>query len=245
LYQLLAAFGDRLASRHAAILMIACFALGLAIDVHVDLPGQLALSAAVWAVLFHVLRDSHTYERRAVFACLAIATAGELFLSLVWGLYAYRLDNIPMFVPPGHAMLLLIGMRLAQSIPRRTADAILAGAAAYALVAAATGLDTFAGFLVAALAVVSFVMPKHRPLYASTFILALAVELYGTWLGNWAWNREVPVLGLVTTNPPGMASAFYAVLDALVACTAVAITHGPKAPAAPVASITPAHFSSR
>ena len=238
-----AAFSDSFASWGPAILMIACFALGLAIDMHVDLPGQLVLSAGVWGVLFYVLRDIDAHERRAVFACLTIATAGELFLSLVWGLYAYRLDNIPIFVPPGHAMLLLIGMRIAQSMTRRTADTILAGAAAYALLAAVTGFDTFALLLLAALGIVSFIMPSHRPLYASTFVLALAVELYGTWLGNWTWNHEVPVLGLVTTNPPGMASAFYAVLDALVACTAVMITRKPKASPEAMASISRARLS--
>ena len=206
-----------------AVLLVLALTVGLAIDVQVDLPGQVLLSAAVWAVLFYVLPHLDRADRRALFACLAIATAGELFLSLVWGLYTYRLENIPMFVPPGHAMLLLLGMKLARSMSSPTADAILAAAAVYALAAAVTGLDTFAIPLIAAIAIVSFALPSHRPLYASTFLLALCLELYGTWLGNWAWNREVPVLALVTTNPPGVASAFYAVLDALVVCAGFAV----------------------
>ena len=36
------------------------------------------------------------------------------------------------------------------------------------------------------------------------------------------------VIALVTTNPPGIASAFYAVLDALVAVTAVRLARGIK-----------------
>jgi hypothetical protein len=203
--------------------MVLVLAAGLAIDVHVDLPGQVLLSAVVWAVLFYVLPHLCRAEREALFACLAIATAGELFLSLVWGLYTYRLGNVPMFVPPGHAMLLLLGMKLARNMSTRTADAILAAAAVYALAAAISGLDTFAIPLIAAIAVVSFALPSHRPLYASTFLLALCLELYGTALGNWTWNREVPVLALVTTNPPGVASAFYAVLDALVLCAGLAV----------------------
>ena len=220
---LCAARGLKLSRAQQAVVMIACLALGLALDVHVDLPGQVLLSAGVWATLFYILNYVDRQERQAVFACLAIATAGELFLSLVWGLYTYRLENIPMFVPPGHAMLLLLGVRLAPSMSERTANAILCSSAAYAVVAAATGIDTFAIALIAGLAVVSYALPTHRRLYASTFLLALALELYGTWLGNWAWSPQVPVLALVTTNPPGLASAFYGVLDALVACTALAI----------------------
>ena len=211
-----------ISTAHAALMVLA-LAIGLAIDVHVDLPGQVLLSALVWGVLFYVLPHLERADRHALFACLAIATAGELFLSLVWGLYTYRLENIPMFVPPGHAMLLLLGMKLARNMPGRTADAILAAAGVYAFAAAITGFDTLAIPLIAGIAIVSFAMPNHRPLYASTFLLALGLELYGTWLGNWAWHRDVPVLALVTTNPPGVASAFYAVLDALVLCLGLVV----------------------
>ncbi len=48
------------------------------------------------------------------------------------------------------------------------------------------------------------------------FVLALAMELYGTWLGNWHWNAAVGSTGLVTLNPPVAAGAFYCALDLLV-----------------------------
>jgi hypothetical protein len=181
----------------------------------------MAISGAIWLVLFYVLRAVERDERRALMACLVIATAGEIFLSLGWGLYTYRLHNIPLFVPPGHVFLLMLGLTLAERMSKTAGDAILGCAGVYALAAAAIGIDTFAVPLVVALAAISFIMPTHRRLYASTFIAALVLELYGTWLGNWWWAREVPVIALVTTNPPGIASAFYAVLDALVAVTSI------------------------
>jgi hypothetical protein len=51
------------------------------------------------------------------------------------------------------------------------------------------------------------------------FVLSLAMEIYGTVLGNWAWGAEVPWLGLTTINPPLAAGAFYCVLDLLVVAT--------------------------
>jgi hypothetical protein len=206
---------------HHCILITAVLAAGLALDIHTSYAGQALISAGVWGMMLYLLNRVGTGERRALMACLVIATAGEIFLSLVWGLYTYRLENIPLFVPPGHVLLLMLGMALSQRMSSRIADCILGCAAAYALVAAAAGVDTFAIVLIAALAIVAVLMPLHRRLYASTFLLALVLELYGTWLGNWWWAREVPVLGLATTNPPGIASAFYAVLDALVAVAAV------------------------
>ena len=31
----------------------------------------------------------------------------------MWGLYGYRLDNLPAFVPPGHGLVYLGGLSLA------------------------------------------------------------------------------------------------------------------------------------
>ncbi|HYH43202.1 MAG TPA: hypothetical protein VD867_14605 [Burkholderiales bacterium] len=214
------------------LLIVFAIAAGLAIEVRMDLPGQIALSAVIWLVLFYVLAPIERQERHALLACLVIATAGELFLSLVWGLYTYRLGNVPLFVPAGHVMLLLLAIALAQQMSARFACGVLGCAAAYALVAAVTGLDTFALPLLAMLAVISLAMPQHRRLYASTFLLALALELYGTWLGSWTWERHVPAFELVTTNPPVLASAFYAVLDAIVACSALLLARRFGAPLA-------------
>ena len=55
-----------------------------------------------------------------------------------------------------------------------------------------------------------------RKLYATMFVLSLAMELYGTWIGNWAWADRVPLLGLTMQNPPVASGAFYCVLDLLV-----------------------------
>jgi hypothetical protein len=58
------------------------------------------------------------------------------------------------------------------------------------------------------------------------FVLALAMEIYGTLLGNWAWNAEVPWLGLTALNPPLAAGAFYCVLDLLIVATVARVRSG-------------------
>ena len=42
--------------------------------------------------------------------CTLIAGFGEIILSLVWGLYDYQFSNLPLFVPPGHALLMTLGL---------------------------------------------------------------------------------------------------------------------------------------
>jgi hypothetical protein len=195
---------------------IVALALGLWADIHVDLPGQFAIGAAVWGLLLGLIAQLPPSERRMYLACVAISTAGELFLTLVWGLYTYRLGNVPMFVPPGHALMLMLGLALARRMPEWGARAILGGAGAYAIAAAASGLDTLAVPLYLLLMVSVLSLPAHRRLFASSFVLTLTLELYGTTLGNWYWDREVPWVALVTTNPPLIAGAFYVTLHALV-----------------------------
>jgi hypothetical protein len=204
-----------------AAIIVATLTIGLLVDVHTDIAGQTALSAAVWTVLFYVLKGVSGEERRGLLACLVIATSGEIVLSLGWGLYTYRLGNIPMFVPPGHVLMLLLGLSLARVVPQSVAYAIFGCAALYSLAAALAGIDTLGVALFLVLAVSALAMPSQRRLYASTFVLSLALELYGTWLGNWYWASEVPATALVTTNPPGVVGAFYCGLDASVAAVSM------------------------
>ncbi len=198
------------------LLIVATLVGGLAADVYTNIVGQTMIGLVVWLTLFSLLSDIDRDTRFMLMACLVIATAGEIVLSLGWGLYQYRLDNIPLFVPPGHVLLLLLGLSLARKMSESAALAIIGSAGIYSLLAAAAGIDTLGILLFGILLTASVVMPRHRRLYASTFVLALALELLGTWLGNWSWAREVPGLSMVTTNPPVAAGAFYCALDALV-----------------------------
>lgn len=193
--------------------LVATFGLGLALDARADLPAQALIGLGAWGVLAWVMRGADGELRRTVLSCLVLATAGEMFLSLVLNLYTYRLANIPLFIPPGHALLLLLGISLAKKITDGQARTVIAAAGVYSVCAAISGVDTLGLFLFALLGVTALLLPAQRRLYASTFLLALGLELYGTALGNWTWAREP--LGLVTTNPPLAAGAFYAALDAL------------------------------
>ena len=101
------------------LLIVATIAGGLLVDQHWVRHGQWAVNAFAWAVLATLLWRSSDTQRRAMLACLLFATAGEVFLSLVWGLYDYRLGNIPLFVPPGHVLLFFLGTQIAARIPDR------------------------------------------------------------------------------------------------------------------------------
>lgn len=211
-------------------LIVATIVLGLAIDQHGGAFGQVAVNVLAWALLARLWLVSDASQRPALLACLVYATAGEVFLSLVWGLYDYRLGNIPLFVPPGHVLLFYLGAQLSTRLADGAEWSIAGLCLAVVAALAATGRDTL-GPLLCALFLACMVLSPARKLYATMLLLALAMELWGTWLGNWTWRREVPLLGLVTENPPLAAGAFYAALDLLVVSTVGARrAHSPASP---------------
>lgn len=195
--------------------IVATIVLGLLVDQHWARHGQAVVSAAAWMVCVALWARSDPRQRPALAACLVFATAGEAFLSLGWGLYQYRLGNLPLFVPPGHVLLFYLGTQVARRIPERGAWWIAALAMPVVALFAWGGRDTLGPLLYALFLACMWLSPSRR-LYATMFVLSLAMELYGTWEGNWAWSARVPWLGLTADNPPLAAGAFYCVLDLLV-----------------------------
>jgi len=199
----------------SAVAIVALIICGLAIDQYAGIWGQPVVSVAASLAFAALLLRNSAQERFALFACLVFATGGEVFLSLVWGIYDYRLGNIPLFVPPGHVLLYALGCWLSVKLPVRAAYAIGAVAAATAVLCA----WAYGDLLSLPLTVLFLLSLRYGPaprLYATMFVLALAMELYGTWLGNWTWRSTVPWFGWSTLNPPFAAGAFYCMLDWLV-----------------------------
>ena len=205
--------------RAAAI--TALIAGGLAFDQTVEFWGQTLTNITLWTVLLHWLRGAEPAERSSLAVCVFYATLGEIFLSLVWGLYGSRLSNIPLFVPPGHALLFMLGTILARHARDWIVWVVPLAATPFVLLLAVTGLGTLDALLFS-LFVLCMLSGRASKLYAVMFVLSLAMEVYGTWLGNWTWALEAPWLGFTTINPPLAAGAFYCMLDMLVVATVAA-----------------------
>ena len=202
--------------RGAVPAIVATFAGGLWLDHAFGIGGQVVASVWAWAVFLWLLGRVDRITRGAMLLCVSIATFGEMVLSLGWGLYIYRFENVPPFVPPGHVLLFLLGLRLAQRLPRQAVPGIAAAAVGYGVLALFTGRDTTSTVL-ALLLMLCLAVGRNRRLYVSVFMLALALELYGTALGSWRWEPAVPGLPLASANPPLCAGTFYCALDLLIA----------------------------
>ena len=101
-----------------SVLVGLTIAVGLVVDRIGGSWGQPLVSLWAWGMAGLLWWRERAWRSRLV-ACLLIATAGELVLSLVWGLYDYRLGNLPLFVPPGHVLLYWLGLQWADRLPER------------------------------------------------------------------------------------------------------------------------------
>jgi hypothetical protein len=202
----------------ASVVIFFVLAIGLWLDQHIEVWGQPFVNLVVWLFYLRLLSKGERYERWGLIICVVYATGGELFLSLVWGLYEYRLSNVPLFVPPGHALLFTLGILVAPKMPAWIIWMVPALTIPYVFLALMTGLDTMGGLLFL-IFLLCLGFGKAKKLYATMFILSLLLEIYGTWLGNWTWSFEAPWIGLTSANPPVSAGAFYCLLDLLVVVT--------------------------
>lgn len=197
--------------RRYAVAGPAYLAVLLAVDTQVHLHGQLALGALTWLVLLAALRPLPPIARAQALAVVVFATVGEVTGSLVWGVYTYRLHNLPTFIPPAHGLVYLSGIALASLVRERL---VVAAAAAGAVGWGIAGLTVLprldvAGAVGVPLLCVFLWRSRFRATYAGVFLVVAALELYGTSIGTWRWAVELPGLGIPDGNPPsGVASGY-------------------------------------
>jgi hypothetical protein len=183
----------------------------LAVDTQVGYGGQLALGGVTWLVLAAALRPMPALARAQALGVVLFATVGEVTGSLVWGVYRYRLHNLPLFIPPAHGLVYLSGLALASVAPARRLVAVAAiGAVGWGLAGLTVlpRLDVAGAFGVPLLCVFLW-RSRSRAVYAGVFLVVAALELYGTSIGTWRWAVELPGLGIPDGNPPsGVASGY-------------------------------------
>ena len=187
-----------------------------------DGPGfavQLSLGLAT-ALLLTLFVRRFAVETSSVVCAVAVATAGELTLSVAWGLYDYRDALLPLYVPPGHGLFYALAAAAARHSflllhERRITRAVIVSGSIIAMASLYWFGDVWGAlWWLAALALMW--RSQHRLLLSVCFVSATLLEWIGTWLGNWSWEPVVPGLGITTANPPAGVGLLYVLLDVIV-----------------------------
>lgn len=201
----------------------------LATDHWSDLVGQRIWGAATWLVLWWLLRAEGPLVRIQVAVVVGFATVVEYTFSPVLGVYLYRLGNVPAFVPPGHGLVYLGSLALSRSpwacAHRRTLTALtVAVGLPYALwgVVGTDRVDALGAFWFGCL-VMFLVIGRSGPLYLGAFVLITYLELLGTSLGVWQWQRLDPTGLIGIGNPPSGVAGGYAWFDLVAVLVAPAL----------------------
>jgi hypothetical protein len=191
-----------------------------------DLWQQWLLGLLTFAALYIAAFKAPKEQRAQIWTCVIVATGFEIFGSLIWGLYRYRLQNVPLFVPPGHGLVYLFGLTamqlpLVKQYGRRVAHVILAGAGVWAvagltLLPLVTGRFDLQGALCFPIFAWFVLRSPRWALFAAIFIATGELEIVGTTLGNWAWLPVAPWTHIPSGNPPSVIAGGYCVIDASV-----------------------------
>jgi hypothetical protein len=197
----------------------------LAVDTTVGLHVQLVLGGLTWLVLAAALRPLPGIARAQALGVVLFATVGEVTGSLVWGVYHYRLHNLPLFIPPAHGLVYLTGVAFAGLMPERR---LVVAAAAGATVWAVAGLTVLprldvAGAIGVPLLLCFLLRSRFRAAYAGVFVVVAALELYGTSIGTWRWAATLPGVGLPDGNPPSGVASGYVWFDVMALVAAPAL----------------------
>lgn len=227
-------------ARLAVPALAAFLAALLAVDTQASYPQQLGLGVLTWLVLLGALVPLSAARRAQALGVVAFATVGEVTGSLVWGVYRYRLRNLPLFIPPAHGLVYLTGLALSVALVRHR-RALVVAAATIAATWGILGLAVLprrdvAGAIGVPLLLLFLWRSRNRAVYAGVFLVVAALELYGTAIGTWRWAPALPGLGIPDGNPPsGVASGYvwFDVMAMLVAPYLVALTGRFGRPRAP------------
>ena len=205
-------------------LLFAAMVLGvittfLALDQFASADQQLLLGAATWLILFASCAPLSPQGRARVLLVVLVATCAEVLGSIVLGAYTYRLENLPAFVPPGHGLVYLAGLRISQSsLVREHRQAFLNGVIALVAAWGVAGLMVLGrtdalGALAGALLIFVLLRGRSAPIYAGVFLMVGFLEIYGTSIGAWGWAAAVPGIEMPAGNPPSGIAGIYVLFD--------------------------------
>jgi hypothetical protein len=220
----------------------------LLVDAHGDRLTQRFLGVATWAVLGALLWRESALVRAQTAVVVVFATLVEYTFSPLLGVYVYRFDNVPAYVPPGHGLVYLAALAIGRTAVVRghgrsclTAALLGVGAyAAYGLVGAAR-LDVLGAFWY--LCLVGFlVWGPSRGLYVGASVVVTYLEIVGTSVGTWEWQSHDPTGLVAIGNPPSGAAGGYGWFDlvALLAAPTIVAVAGRLADRARGATTAPA-----
>lgn len=190
------------------------------LDSQVGLVSQHLIGVATWGLLVVLLRDQDALTRIQVAIVVVFASVVEYTFAGHFGVYVYRLENVPLFVSPGHGLIYLGALQLGRTAwVRSHLNGLMAAVIVSLGVWAVAGItvlerkDALGFFWYCWLVIFLFFGPSRGTYIGAAFFVTW-LEVVGTSLGTWAWQEFDTIQGWVSQgNPPSGAPGGYGWFD--------------------------------
>lgn len=174
--------------------------------------------AILYFLVFFYYADSNL--RKLMFVMVPLSYLGEIIFCTLLGMYNYRTDVIPLYVPFGHAIVYASGYVFAHTNWAVKNDSALRKFFAIGFVLLFLSVGFFLNDMFSLIFGVFFFLllkrKKWQNLYYFIALCVIYIELLGTYFKCWAWIPKT-FDTIPAANPPMGAVFFYAGGDVLLA----------------------------
>jgi hypothetical protein len=178
--------------------------------------------ANILAILYFTILfwASGSRLRRLMLVMVPLSYIGELLFCKLLDMYEYRTPAIPLYVPFGHAIVYASGYIFANTRFAKESQRAFRRFFAISFLLLFLSVGIFLNDMLSVLSGLLFFILLRRKRWQNMYFFIAAcvvfIELAGTCLKCWAWDRQV-FDAIPTVNPPMGAVFFYAGGDVLLA----------------------------
>ena len=176
------------------------------------------LLAITYFCLF--FNSAQSYLRKLMFCMVFLSYIGELIFCKLLGMYAYRTQDIPLYVPFGHAIVYASGFVFVENsfCVRNTLGLKKFFFISFTILFLGVGivLDDWFSLIFGVLFFVLMKRKKWQNVYYTIALCVIFIELVGTYFKCWAWVPKTFDV-IPAANPPMGAVFFYAGGDVILA----------------------------
>lgn len=173
--------------------------------------------AVLYFLFFFSFSDSHL--RKLMFSMVFLSYLGEIIFCKLLGMYNYRTEAIPLYVPFGHAIVYASGYVFANTKWAIRNDSLLRKYFAIGFTILFLSVGFFLNDIFSLIfGILFFVLLKRKRWQNLYYFIALCViyiELIGTYFQCWTWIPKI-FNTIPAANPPMGAVFFYAGGDVLL-----------------------------
>lgn len=181
-----------------------------------QIPINILAFLSFWLMYYR----AYPRTRKLMIYAVIVGFLGEHFFSVLLGMYTYRLENVPWYVPFGHAALYgRVFIFSKDSYIRKHHKAIEQLFAIIIILLSTIYLlflgDVFGFVMTLGVFILLLKRPEDKLFFYAMYILVAILEIGGTAFGAWKWPATAFNFFsfLPSNNPPSGISLFYFLLD--------------------------------